>query len=70
MLEKHITFVADCDHCGTKSMDTDEHDFMAAVQRIKRAGWKVQRDGHGNWEHVCPGCQEDNLGEDFDDLAE
>lgn len=70
MLEKHITFVADCDHCGTESLDTDETEFYATIDKMKREGWRIQKDSRGDWEHVCPCCQDDDAEDDFDDLGD
>lgn len=45
-----------CDICG----DTlpEEYDFSDAVQAMKDAGWKIQRNDDGEWEHFCPECRE------------
>lgn len=62
-----ITYVVDCDFCST-TFDTDcdrDDGFYAAVEAVKREGWKVFKDG-GDWSHKCPCCQEDM----FDDLGE
>lgn len=61
-----ISYVAECDFCSeTFDTDRDRDDgFIAAVDAIKREGWKVIKKG-GDWLHKCPSCQEDA----FDDLG-
>lgn len=57
MLEKCITFIANCDFCSN-SFDTDEDEFMPAVESMKREGWKVFKE-NGEWQHKCTSCVED-----------
>jgi len=45
-----------CDICG-ESADEDFYDFYDAVEYKKENGWKSQKH-RGEWEDVCPGCQE------------
>ena len=65
MLEKFTTFTASCDACGVEELDTEETDFRDAVSAVKMAGWKIQRDKHGNWEHLCPDCRSMDCTDDF-----
>jgi hypothetical protein len=50
------TFTPTCDICGEEL--PEEFDFYDAVDAKKRAGWKSQKDENGEWEDVCPACQE------------
>ena len=63
MLSKQglITFVVMCDECGDES-DTDEEDFLCAVQAVKDQGWVIRPDERGGWLHVCPNCHWKDLG--------
>ena len=68
MLEKHgTTFVATCDFCPYY-VDTEEDEFLAAVEKIKSEGFKVYKTGH-EWNHKCGGCCEEEAGEDFGDVS-
>ena len=60
-----ITF--ECDQCG-EECNTEESDFHSALKKMKAEGWKAQKVG-GDWEHICPGCQDDDndIEEDFKD---
>lgn len=67
MLEKSITFIANCDFCS-EYFDTDETEFMSAVEKMKQEGWKVFKTG-GEWQHKCGACQAESAGKDFEDLG-
>lgn len=58
------TFTASCDFCSNY-IDTDEDEFLSAVERIKRLGWRVFKQG-GEWFHQCEDCQD--LGGDFESI--
>ena len=45
-----------CDICGEEALETFE-EFSEAVQYKKDEGWKSQK-YKGEWEDVCPECQE------------
>ena len=67
MLEKQgITFLASCDFCGD-DVETDEDEFVPAVEAIKRAGWKVFRQS-GQWFHKCDNCQASDSVDDFENV--
>ena len=56
MIEKiHGEFNLVCDICGNAAEGFE--DFEDAVKYKKQHGWKSQRRG-GEWEDVCPECQE------------
>lgn len=61
------TFLAACDFCGNY-METDETDFLAAVDRIKSVDWKVYKN-NGEWFHKCWCCQMQDGEKDFEVLA-
>lgn len=44
-----------CDRCGAEL--PGEFDFYDAVNAKKREGWK-SRKTNGEWEDICPDCQE------------
>jgi hypothetical protein len=49
-----------CDEKGCSNeeeFDTDGS-FYAFIQDAKRSGWKVTKDGNGEWKHTCPSCKE------------
>lgn len=46
-----------CDVCGEEA-DEDFFDFHEAVDYKKNNGWKSQKRNDGQWEDVCPECQE------------
>lgn len=48
-----------CDICGEESEECFDGfgDFYDAVQYKKDNGWKSQK-RNGQWEDVCPDCQE------------
>ena len=55
MIEKHaITFEMTCDFCS-EQIDTDEDEFMPAIESAKAKGWKVFKK-NGDWTHKCPDC--------------
>lgn len=51
-----------CDECGS---ETDqlfrEDEFLDMVADAKTAGWSFQKDGDGNWVHLCPDCRVDGV---------
>jgi len=47
-----------CDVCG-EAADSDFFKFDDAVEYKKSNGWKSRKYG-GEWEDVCPECQEEN----------
>ena len=55
-----------CDICY-ESADEFFEDFHDAVLYKKREGWKSRKDENGNWEDVCPNCQE-NEDEEADEF--
>lgn len=58
-----ITF--ECDQCG-EEIHTEESDFHLALKKMKSEGWKSEKSG-GDWEHTCPGCQDTDIEEDFEE---
>jgi len=46
-----------CDICGEDAPETFD-DFYDAVQYKKDEGWKSLKN-NGDWEDVCPDCQEE-----------
>lgn len=58
MLSKNPLYVAECDFCS-EYHETDEDDFIEAVNAIKDEGWKVFKE-NGEWKHMCPSCREDD----------
>lgn len=64
MLEKYaITYEMSCDFCS-EQVDTDEEEFMAAVNSAKAKGWKVFRQ-KGEWTHKRPDCAAPPDGREF-----
>ena len=51
-----------CDVCG-EEIDETFDDFYDAVQHKKDNGWKSQK-VNGEWEDVCPECQESEVEHD------
>jgi len=49
-------YILACDICGTEEDETF-YDFYDAVEYKKENGWKSQKH-QGEWEDVCPECQE------------
>lgn len=43
-----------CDACPD-GIETEETDFLKALDAAKAEGWKVRRIG-GEWAHLCPAC--------------
>lgn len=59
MIEKDLGFYAlICDICGNEA-DEPFDEFMDAVDWKKDSdnGWTSRKDKKGNWEDVCPDCQ-------------
>jgi len=56
-IEKFISFVVSCDECA-ETFDTDETEFGAALDALKKEGWKPVCH-EGTWNHICPSCVED-----------
>lgn len=50
------TFDLICDICGNEA-EQSFFEFQEAVSYKKREGWKSQK-RKGEWEDVCPECQE------------
>lgn len=67
MIEKDgAHFVASCDFCSNHH-DTEERDFYAAVEAVKRAGWRVFKQGQ-EWLHKCADCLGVASSEDFENV--
>ncbi len=65
MLEKiGMYYHVHCDFCSNEE-DTEETDFMSAVDEIKKRGWKVFL-SDGSWNHKCDFCM--NGGNDEFDI--
>ena len=47
----------ECDFCG-EVLFTEQDDFSEALAVLKEDGWRARKDKHGQWEHVCPDCQD------------
>ncbi len=60
------TFDAGCDFCHN-DLQTDEDEFVAAVEAMKRAGWKVFKQG-GEWFHKCDDCLGEDGVDDFENV--
>ena len=58
MIERDFNglYTLTCDICGEEAPRTFD-DFHEAVQYKKDEGWKSQK-YKGEWEDVCPECQE------------
>jgi hypothetical protein len=58
MIERDFNglYTLTCDICGEEALETFEK-FSEAVQYKKDEGWKSQKH-KGEWEDVCPECQE------------
>lgn len=46
-----------CDVCGGKANKTFS-EFYEALEYKKDSDWKWQKQKNGQWEDVCPNCQE------------
>ena len=51
-----------CSICGEEL--PAEPDFIFATRAMRTAGWKIQKNEDGEFEHICPTCL--NGGEDPD----
>lgn len=54
-------FRVQCDGegCGAELFGGVTDDFREFVAEIKAQGWVNQRTSSGEWEHMCPDCQDD-----------
>ena len=56
----HVIFI--CDECGD-DFNTDETDFLEALQAVKDEGWLVQRNNEDTeWMHICNECASGRMG--------
>ena len=56
MIDKSCGFFdLTCDVCGNEA-DEQFFEFHEAVEHKRREGWKSQK-RNGQWEDVCPSCQ-------------
>lgn len=44
-----------CDVCPDGAIEVDAQGVAAAVEKIKRRGWRVRKERDG-YAHVCPEC--------------
>lgn len=44
-----------CDECPDY-LDTEEPDMRAALEIVKRRGWRTYRGPDREWAHSCPSC--------------
>lgn len=56
-----------CDVCGEEAGKIFD-EFYDAVEYKKHNGWKSQK-RRGEWEDVCPECQEEGSGSDESGLS-
>jgi len=55
-------YILNCDICGEEALEIFD-DFYDTVQYKKDNGWKSQK-RNGEWEDVCPECQESEVEQD------
>lgn len=60
------TYVVECDFCSNY-FDTEEHDWVEAIRRLKDAGWKITKK-NDEWLHQCDACQGGSVS-DFEDVS-
>jgi hypothetical protein len=51
-------FIVRCNGCGSEQ-PSNTSDFLDFIDRLKREGWKIKKDGDvifGEWKHYCPDC--------------
>lgn len=52
-------FDIECDKCGqSQYLDFDWGNFRGAIAEAKTSGWKIFKDEHEDWIHICRDCQE------------
>lgn len=47
----------ECDVCGNE-LHTETANFDSAREKLRNEGWQTRK-RRGDWEHICPGCQDD-----------
>jgi hypothetical protein len=55
--EEGFGYVIHCDICEEELYDMDAQDFRDMAAYAKEYGW-ISRKVDGEWEDVCPACQE------------
>ena len=52
-------FDIDCDKCGqSQYLDYNWDNFQGAIAEAKESGWRIFKDEHEEWIHICRDCQE------------
>jgi hypothetical protein len=59
MAEYEDCFIFSCDGCGLTAefQRGGPGSFMACVDEIKNRGWRISRDGDGDYSHRCGRCR-------------
>lgn len=46
-------------HCDSCSELLEADTFQELMEDLRSEGWRTKRLDGNDWEHTCPGCQED-----------
>lgn len=49
-------FIVQCDFCSCGEETFYEETFTDALYEAQAAGWRIRKNGKGDWEHACPDC--------------
>lgn len=59
-------FDVSCDHCGTKEsfeknvavLFSESIEMSEVIESLKDDGWRIYLSSSGEWNHMCPECNE------------
>ena len=60
MIESNNEFeevIITCDNCGEQCVYENSTDWSEACKHFRELGWKITKDGIGDWVHHCPSCK-------------
>jgi len=59
-------FTIRCDTCTSCREFQVGNNWKEFIEKAKREGWKFKKFDNGGWEHYCPACYYNFLGESND----
>ena len=50
------SFYIHCDECPSETLQFDGIDWHEMIEKVKKAGWRIQKDVNDRFIHLCPNC--------------
>lgn len=47
----------ECNECSEERPEFHKDEFFAMLEDCKAAGWTIEQDDNGTWQHICGTCK-------------